>query len=123
MAEYEGDKTELPTAKRRKDAVEQGDVLKSREFATALIVLSQFMLWTLPGAALIEGVQGRYFYNPVIVSGAAMAALAASLPRDDAVPVAEHRARRLRLAASAVLLAWAALSVATLLGVIADYYR
>jgi flagellar biosynthetic protein FlhB len=40
MAEYEGDKTEAPTAKRRKDAIERGDVLKSREFATALIVLA-----------------------------------------------------------------------------------
>ena len=40
MAEYEGDKTEAPTAKRRKDAIDKGDVLKSREFATALIVLA-----------------------------------------------------------------------------------
>lgn len=40
MAEQEGDKTEAPTAKRRKDALENGEVLKSRDFATALMVLA-----------------------------------------------------------------------------------
>ena len=39
MAEDSGEKTEAPSAKRLKDAKEKGDVLKSREFATALVAL------------------------------------------------------------------------------------
>ena len=58
MAEYEGDKTELPTAKRRKDAVEQGDVLKSREFATALIVLAGCGWLALFGQSLVRACEG-----------------------------------------------------------------
>ena len=58
MAEYEGDKTELPTAKRRKDAVEQGDVLKSREFATALIVLAGCGWLALFGQSLVNACEG-----------------------------------------------------------------
>ncbi|UAK22975.1 flagellar type III secretion system protein FlhB [Sphingomonas nostoxanthinifaciens] len=34
------EKTEAPTAKRRNDAVEQGDVLQSRELGTALVILA-----------------------------------------------------------------------------------
>lgn len=40
MAEDMGDKTEAPTQKRRKDAREKGDVLKSKDLATALVVLA-----------------------------------------------------------------------------------
>ena len=40
MADEYGEKTEAPTAKRRKDAAEKGDVLRSREFATALVVMA-----------------------------------------------------------------------------------
>jgi flagellar biosynthetic protein FlhB len=40
MADEFGEKTEAPTAKRKRDAAEQGDVLKSREFATALMMLA-----------------------------------------------------------------------------------
>ncbi len=40
MAEEFGEKTEAPTAKRRRDAAEQGDVLRSKEFATALVVMA-----------------------------------------------------------------------------------
>ena len=40
MSEAGGEKTEAPTQKRQKDAVEKGDILKSREFATALVVLA-----------------------------------------------------------------------------------
>ena len=58
MAEYEGDKTELPTAKRRKDAVEQGDVLKSREFATALVVLAGCGWLALFGRSLVAACEG-----------------------------------------------------------------
>jgi len=58
MAEQEGDKTELPTAKRRKDAVEQGDVLKSRDFATALIVLAGCAWLALFGQSLVKACEG-----------------------------------------------------------------
>jgi len=58
MAEYEGDKTELPTAKRRKDAIEQGDVLKSRDFATALIVLAGCGWLALFGQSLVKACEG-----------------------------------------------------------------
>jgi flagellar biosynthetic protein FlhB len=40
MAEDMGDKTEAPTQKRRDDARDKGDILKSREFATALVILA-----------------------------------------------------------------------------------
>lgn len=40
MADEFGEKTEAPSQKRLKDAREKGDILKSREFATALVVLA-----------------------------------------------------------------------------------
>ena len=40
MAEEFGEKTEAPTPKRRKDAREKGDILRSRELATALVMLA-----------------------------------------------------------------------------------
>jgi flagellar biosynthetic protein FlhB len=58
MAEYEGDKTEAPTAKRRKDAVEKGDVLKSKEFATALIVLAGCGWLAMLGPSLMSACEG-----------------------------------------------------------------
>ena len=63
MAEDMGDKTEAPTAKRRKDAKEKGDVLKSRDFATALTVLA--------------GVAWLIFFGPMLV-GALKDVMAAS---------------------------------------------
>ncbi len=58
MAQQEGDKTELPTAKRRRDAIEQGDVLKSREFATALTVLAGCGWLALFGQSLVAACKG-----------------------------------------------------------------
>jgi len=40
MAEDFGDKTEAPTQKRKRDAFNEGQLLRSREFATALTVLA-----------------------------------------------------------------------------------
>ncbi len=40
MADEFGEKTEAPTAKRKRDAVEKGDILRSRDFATALGMLA-----------------------------------------------------------------------------------
>jgi flagellar biosynthesis protein FlhB len=39
MAESFGEKTEAPTAKRKRKAVEEGQLLKSRDFGTGLVVL------------------------------------------------------------------------------------
>jgi flagellar biosynthetic protein FlhB len=53
MAEDMGDKTEAPTQKRRDDARQKGDVLKSREFATALVVLAGVAWMIFFGPALL----------------------------------------------------------------------
>ena len=53
MAEEFGEKTEAPTTKRKRDAVEQGDVLKSREFATALVVMAGVGWLALMGPSLV----------------------------------------------------------------------
>jgi len=58
MAEYEGDKTEAPTAKRRKDAIERGEILKSREFATALIVLAGCGWIAMLGPQMVKACEG-----------------------------------------------------------------
>ena len=49
--EAAGDKTEAPTQKRKDDARDKGDILKSREFATALVVLAgtAWMIFFGPG--------------------------------------------------------------------------
>ncbi len=48
-----GDKTEAPTQKRRDDAREKGDVLKSRDLATALVVLAGISWMMFFGPALL----------------------------------------------------------------------
>ncbi|WP_294197451.1 flagellar biosynthesis protein FlhB [uncultured Sphingomonas sp.] len=48
-----GDKTEAPTQKRRDDAKEKGDVLKSRDLATALVVLAGIAWMMFFGPALL----------------------------------------------------------------------
>ncbi|WP_375249596.1 flagellar biosynthesis protein FlhB [Sphingomonas sp.] len=53
MAEDFGDKTEAPTQKRKDDARDKGDILKSREFATALVVLAGTSWMIFFGPALI----------------------------------------------------------------------
>ena len=53
MAEEFGEKTEAPTPKRKKDAAEQGDVLRSKEFATALVILVGCGWLALAGPSLI----------------------------------------------------------------------
>lgn len=40
MSDQFGERTEAPTAKKREKAADQGDILKSRDFATALVVLA-----------------------------------------------------------------------------------
>ncbi len=58
MAEYEGDKTEAPTAKRRKDALDRGEILKSRDFATALIVLAGCGWIAMLGPQMVKACEG-----------------------------------------------------------------
>ncbi|MDR6788987.1 flagellar biosynthetic protein FlhB [Sphingomonas sp. BE138] len=48
-----GDKTEAPTQKRRDDAKEKGDVLKSRDLATAFVVLAGITWMMFFGPALL----------------------------------------------------------------------
>jgi flagellar biosynthetic protein FlhB len=47
------DQTEAPTEKRRKEAVEQGDVLQSRELGTALVILSGAAWIALAGPSFV----------------------------------------------------------------------
>ena len=53
MAEQAGDKTEAPTPKRRKDAIDKGDILRSKEFATAAVVLAGCGWLAMAGPSLI----------------------------------------------------------------------
>lgn len=49
-----GEKTEAPTPKKRQDAVKNGDVLQSRELATALVMLGGAGWLSLAGPAAVE---------------------------------------------------------------------
>ncbi|MGJ3648410.1 EscU/YscU/HrcU family type III secretion system export apparatus switch protein [Sphingomonas sp. GlSt437] len=53
MAEQFGDKTEAPSQKRKDDAFKDGDILRSREFATALVVLAGCGWLSLFGPSLM----------------------------------------------------------------------
>lgn len=53
-----GDRTEAPTQKRVRDAVEKGDVLKSREFATALVMMAGVAWIALFGPSLMAACKG-----------------------------------------------------------------
>jgi flagellar biosynthesis protein FlhB len=58
MAEQEGDKTEAPTAKRRKDAAAEGNILKSKDFGTALIVLAGCGWLAMLGPSVVRACEG-----------------------------------------------------------------
>ena len=58
MAESAGDKTEAPTPKRRRDAFNEGQLLRSREFATALTVLAGCGWLALFGGQLFAACEG-----------------------------------------------------------------
>ncbi|MGN6270023.1 MAG: EscU/YscU/HrcU family type III secretion system export apparatus switch protein [Sphingomonas sp.] len=57
MAEEFGEKTEAPTQKRRQKAADEGQLLKSREFATALLVLAGCGWMALAGPSLLHACQ------------------------------------------------------------------
>jgi flagellar biosynthesis protein FlhB len=54
MSESGGEKTEAPTAKRKRKAVEDGQILSSKDFGTALIVLLGCSWMTFFGPALVR---------------------------------------------------------------------
>ncbi len=58
MAEEFGEKTEAPTAKRKQKAFDDGQVLRSREFATALVVLAGCGWLAVFGPALMAACKG-----------------------------------------------------------------
>ena len=51
------DKTEAPTAKRRKDAAEQGDILKSRDLSTAMVMMLGALYLSFLGPAFVGSMQ------------------------------------------------------------------
>jgi flagellar biosynthesis protein FlhB len=51
------DKTEAPSDKRRKEATEKGDILKSREFAVALSMVAGFGILSLTGQQFLSASQ------------------------------------------------------------------
>lgn len=53
MAEEFAEKTEAPTPKRKQKAAEEGQVLRSKEFATAAVVLGGVLWLALSGPALL----------------------------------------------------------------------
>lgn len=58
MAEEFGEKTEAPTPKRRKDAADKGQVLRSKELGTATVVLGGCLWLAFAGPMLIEAFKG-----------------------------------------------------------------
>jgi flagellar biosynthesis protein FlhB len=58
MADEFGEKTEAPTAKRKREAVEQGNILRSREFGTALVMLAGVGWLVFMGPALMSACRG-----------------------------------------------------------------
>ena len=55
MSDEAGDRTEAPTAKRKREAAEQGDILRSREFGTALVILAGVGWLLVFGPSLVAG--------------------------------------------------------------------
>ncbi|WP_404336167.1 flagellar biosynthesis protein FlhB [Sphingomonas sp. MMS12-HWE2-04] len=54
MAESAGERTEAPTAKRKRKATEEGQILRSRDFATALVILAGCAWMALLGPSLLR---------------------------------------------------------------------
>src|SRR3546814_10659550 len=52
--ETPGEKTEKPTQKRLHDAAQKGDVLQSKELATAVVVMAGMVWIALAGPAIME---------------------------------------------------------------------
>jgi len=63
-------KTEAPTDKKRRDAVEKGDVLQSRELATALVVLAGAAWFALAGPWMLGALRGMLAQGLTFDAGA-----------------------------------------------------
>ncbi|WP_022683755.1 flagellar type III secretion system protein FlhB [Sphingobium bisphenolivorans] len=86
-----GEKTEKPTAKKLKDAAKNGDILQSRDLATALVVMAGIGWLAVTGPSLVESlsqmlVEALRFKRDDIVNFAP-AARGASLLSGIALPV------------------------------------
>jgi flagellar biosynthesis protein FlhB len=57
MADEFAEKTEAPTPKRRQKAAEEGQILRSREFATAAVVLAGVLWLLMSGPALMAALK------------------------------------------------------------------
>jgi flagellar biosynthesis protein FlhB len=57
MSEEFAEKTEAPTPKRKQKAAEEGQVLRSKEFATAAVVLAGVLWLALSGPALLSALK------------------------------------------------------------------
>src|SRR3546814_3781370 len=74
MAEETPDeKTEKPTQKRLRDAAQKGDVLQSKELATALVVMAGMVWIALAGPAIMEAmarmlIQGLRFDQKAVLN-------------------------------------------------------
>lgn len=53
MAETSGEKTEAPTEKRKKKALDDGDVLKSKDFSAALVVMAGCFWMSMFGRSML----------------------------------------------------------------------
>ncbi len=69
MADEFGEKTEAPTAKRKQKAFDDGQVLRSREFATALVVLAGCGWLAVFGPALMAACKGLMITSFTFGSG------------------------------------------------------
>ncbi|MFW2829617.1 EscU/YscU/HrcU family type III secretion system export apparatus switch protein [Sphingomonas sp. ID0503] len=54
MSESAGEKTQAPTQKRKDDAAKKGDILRSKELATAAVVMAGAAWMAMSGPALID---------------------------------------------------------------------
>src|SRR3546814_20872524 len=71
--ETPGEKTEKPTQKRLRDAAQKGDVLQSKELATALVVMAGIVWIALAGTAIMEAmarmlIQGLRLEQPDVLT-------------------------------------------------------
>lgn len=53
MSESAGEKTQAPTAKRKKEAADRGEILRSRDFSTAAVVLAGCIWLAMSGPSLL----------------------------------------------------------------------
>jgi len=73
MAEELGEKTELPTSKRRRDARARGQVAKSHDFSSAIDLVGTYILLLILGGSMVAGLAAivRHLLDPSI-SGVGM---------------------------------------------------